>query len=181
MNDYEKTHVICMKWMIFYVPLSHIILTKYITDWNNEIDIMIKPDGVQRGLIGEIIARFEKKGYKLVAMKLTSPGKEHMEKHYADLSSKGFFGGLITYMTSGPVCAMVWEGKNVVLEGRKMLGATMPSESAMGTIRGDFCIEVGRNVCHGSDSVESANHEIAMWFPEGVSEWESCAACQIYE
>ena len=98
-------------------------------------DIMIKPDGVQRGLIGEIISRFEQKGYKLVAMKLTAPGREHMEKHYADLSSKGFFAGLISYMTSGPVCAMVWEGKNVVLEGRKMLGATMPSESAMGTIR----------------------------------------------
>ena len=98
-------------------------------------DIMIKPDGVQRGLIGEIISRFEQKGYKLVAMKLTAPGREHMEKHYADLSSKGFFAGLISYMTSGPVCAMVWEGKNDVLEGRKMLGATMPSESAMGTIR----------------------------------------------
>ena len=99
---------------------------------------MIKPDGVQRGLIGDIIKRFEQKGYKLIAMKLTSPGREHMEKHYADLSGKGFFAGLINYMTSGPVCAMVWEGKNVVLEGRKMLGATMPSESAPGTIRGDF-------------------------------------------
>lgn len=81
-------------------------------------DIMIKPDGVQRGIVGEIIKRFEQKGYKLVAMKLTAPGKEHMEKHYADLSSKGFFAGLISYMTSGPVIAMVWEGKNAVLEGR---------------------------------------------------------------
>jgi nucleoside-diphosphate kinase len=93
---------------------------------------MIKPDGVQRGLVGEIIKRFEQKGFKLVAMKLTSPGKEHLEKHYADLSSKGFFAGLIEYMTSGPVVAMVWEGKGAVKEGRKMLGATMPSESAMG-------------------------------------------------
>lgn len=107
-------------------------------------------------------------------MKLTKPSKEHMEKHYADLANKKFFPGLIEYMTSGPVCAMVWEGKNAVLEGRKMLGATMPSDSAMGTIRGDFCIEVGRNICHGSDAVESANHEIGMWFPEGVCEWTRC-------
>ncbi len=142
---------------------------------------MIKPDGVQRGLVGEIISRFEAKGYKLVAMKLASPGKEHMEKHYEDLASKKFFPGLIAYMTSGPVCAMVWEGENVVLEGRKMLGATMPSESAMGTIRGDFCIQVGRNVCHGSDSVESANNEIAHWFPEGVNEWDSCSNAWVYE
>merc|ERR1712087_834164 len=113
--------------------------------------------------------------------KLTKPSKEHMETHYEDLKSKKFFPGLIAYMTSGPVVAMVWEGKNVVLEGRKMLGATMPSESAMGTIRGDYCIEVGRNICHGSDSVESAQHEIGMWFPEGVTSYESCAAGSIYE
>ncbi|KAL7438494.1 hypothetical protein ACHAXH_003506 [Discostella pseudostelligera] len=103
---------------------------------------MIKPDGVQRGLIGEIIKRFEQKGYKLIAMKLTAPGKAHMETHYEDLAGKKFFPGLIEYMTSGPVCAMVWEGANVVKEGRKMLGATMPSESACGTIRGDFCVFV---------------------------------------
>mmetsp|Transcript_30816 Transcript_30816/g.65109 ORF Transcript_30816/g.65109 Transcript_30816/m.65109 type:complete len:150 (+) Transcript_30816:59-508(+) len=143
--------------------------------------IMIKPDGVQRGLIGDIIKRFEQKGFKLIAMKLTAPGQAHMENHYADLSSKKFFTGLIEYMCSGPVCAMVWEGANVVLEGRKMLGATMPSESACGTIRGDFCIEVGRNVCHGSDAVESAEHEIAMWFPEGVCAWVSCEQKWVYE
>ena len=143
--------------------------------------VPIEPDGIQRGLIGEIIKRFEQKGYKLVAMKLTQPTKEHMENHYADLKSKKFFPGLITYMTSGPVCAMVWEGKNVVLEGRKMLGATMPSESAMGTIRGDYCVEVGRNICHGSDAVESAQHEIGMWFPEGLTEYTSCESTWIYE
>ncbi|EEC47360.1 nucleoside diphosphate kinase 2 [Phaeodactylum tricornutum CCAP 1055/1] len=143
--------------------------------------IMIKPDGVQRGLIGEIIKRFEAKGFKLVAMKLTAPGKEHLEKHYEDLKDKKFFPGLIAYMTSGPVCAMVWEGKGAVKEGRKMLGATMPSESAMGTIRGDFCIEVGRNICHGSDAVESANAEIALWFPEGVCDWESASQPWVYE
>lgn len=142
---------------------------------------MIKPDGVQRGLVGEIIGRFEKKGFKLVAMKMTTPGKEHMEKHYADLAGKKFFPGLIEYMTSGPVVAMVWEGKNAVKEGRKMLGATNPIDSAPGTIRGDFCIEVGRNICHGSDAVESANAEIALWFPEGISEWSSCSSSWVYE
>merc|ERR1711907_887780 len=127
--------------------------------------IMIKPDGVQRGLVGNIIARFEAKGYKLVAMKMAMPGKAHMEKHYADLSSKKFFPGLIEYMTSGPVCAMIWEGDNAVATGRVMLGATRPQDSAPGTIRGDLCIDVGRNIIHGSDSVESANHEIGLWFP----------------
>jgi len=142
---------------------------------------MIKPDGVQRGLVGEIIKRFEAKGYKLVAMKLISPGTAHLEKHYEDLKDKKFFPGLIEYMTSGPVVAMVWEGVNVVKEGRKMLGATMPSESAMGTIRGDFCIDVGRNVCHGSDAVDSAKKEIALWFPEGVTDWSSCSKELVYE
>ncbi|GAX16039.1 hypothetical protein FisN_22Hu103 [Fistulifera solaris] len=137
-------------------------------------DSLVKSSPVSR-------PRIQMTGYKLVAMKLTAPGAEHMEKHYVDLKDKKFFPGLIAYMTSGPVVCMVWEGKNVVKEGRKMLGATMPSESAMGTIRGDFCIEVGRNICHGSDSVESANAEIALWFPEGISEWESCANAWIYE
>ena len=142
---------------------------------------MIKPDGVQRGIVGEIIKRFEQKGFKLVAMKLTSPGKDHMEQHYIDLKDKKFFPGLISYMTSGPVVAMVWEGKNAVKEGRKMLGATMPSDSNPGTIRGDYALEVGRNICHGSDAVDSANAEIALWFPEGISEWESCAQPWVYE
>ena len=125
---------------------------------------MIKPDGTQRNMIGSIIAKFEKRGFKLVAMKLCSPGKEQFEKHYADLSTKSFFQGLVNYAASGPVCCMVWEGDNVVLTGRKILGATKPFDSNPGTIRGDNCIDVGRNVCHGSDSVESANKEIALWF-----------------
>lgn len=144
--------------------------------------IMIKPDGVQRGLIGPIITRFEQRGFKLVAMKLVQPGKAHLEQHYADLSSKGFFAGLIEYMNSGPVCAMVWEGDNAVATGRKMLGATKPFDSAPGTIRGDYCIDVGRNIIHGSDSVESANHEIGLWFAPGeLTSWESHSHGQIYE
>ena len=144
--------------------------------------IMIKPDGVQRGLIGPIITRFEQRGFKLVAMKLVTPGKEHLQEHYKDLSGKGFFAGLIEYMNSGPVCAMVWEGDNAVATGRKMLGATKPFDSAPGTIRGDYCIDVGRNIIHGSDSVESANHEIALWFkPEELNNWQSHSNAWIYE
>merc|ERR1712225_183945 len=119
------------------------------------------------GLVGEIIGRFEKRGYKLVALKLVQPSVEHLEKHYEDLSSKGFFKGLIKYMASGPVVAMVWEGKDAVKTGRVILCATNPLASAPGTIRGDFAIDVGRNVCHGSDSVENAQKEIALWFKDG--------------
>ena len=131
--------------------------------------------------VGKIIARFEAKGFKLVAMKLASPSKEHVETHYADLSSKPFFGGLVEYILSGPVCCMVWEGQNAVLTGRKMLGETKPFDSACGTIRGDFCIDIGRNICHGSDSVESANKEIALWFPEGICEWNHHSQPWVYE
>ena len=144
--------------------------------------IMIKPDGVQRGLIGTIISRFEQKGFKLVAMKLTKPTKEHMETHYEDLKSKGFFPGLIAYACSGPVCAMVWEGDNAVKTGRKMLGATKPFDSEPGSIRGDYCIDVGRNIIHGSDAVESANKEIALWFPDAeLCSWESHSKAWVYE
>ena len=145
--------------------------------------IMIKPDGVQRGLIGQIISRFETKGFKLIGMKVCQPGRAHFEQHYADLSSKGFFNGLIDYAASGPVCAMVWEGDNAVLTGRKMLGATKPFDSEPGTIRGDYCIHVGRNIIHGSDAVESANAEIALWFPngEGLVDWSHHSSDWVYE
>merc|ERR1712024_317258 len=123
--------------------------------------IMIKPDGVQRGLCGDIIKRFEQKGFKLVAMKFMQASEEHLRKHYADLSERPFFPGLVKYMASGPVVPMVWEGLNVVKTGRVMLGETNPRDSKPGTIRGDYCIQVGRNICHGSDAVESAKKEIA--------------------
>ncbi|CAL5871312.1 uncharacterized protein PFLUO_LOCUS5562 [Penicillium psychrofluorescens] len=144
--------------------------------------IAIKPDGVQRGLIGPIISRFENRGFKLVAMKLCSPSQEHLETHYADLSSKGFFKGLVAYMLSGPICAMVWEGKDAVKTGRTILGATNPLASAPGTIRGDYAIDVGRNVCHGSDSVENAKKEISLWFtPTELIKWKSSQAPWVYE
>ncbi|ONK73459.1 uncharacterized protein A4U43_C04F31740 [Asparagus officinalis] len=143
--------------------------------------IMIKPDGVQRGLVGEIISRFEKKGFYLKAMKLITVNKSFAEKHYEDLSSRPFFPALVNYIISGPVVAMVWEGKNVVSTGRKIIGATNPADSAPGTIRGDYAIVMGRNIIHGSDSVENARKEIALWFPEGISEFKSSLHPWIYE
>ena len=144
--------------------------------------IMIKPDGVQRGLIGSIISRFESRGYKLVALKTKQATKTLLESHYKDLVEKPFFPALRDYMLSGPVVSMVWEGKEAVSTGRKMLGATNPLESAPGTIRGDYCIVVGRNICHGSDSVENAEREIGLWFEEGeLLEWEDHSNDWVYE
>jgi len=149
---------------------------------NEQTFIAIKPDGVQRGLIGPIISRFEARGFKLVAIKLITASKEHLEKHYEDLSSKPFFPGLVSYMASGPICAMIWEGRDAVKTGRVLLGATNPAASAPGTIRGDYAIDVGRNVCHGSDAVESAKKEIALWFkPEEIQSWKSAQNDWIYE
>merc|ERR1739844_611263 len=144
--------------------------------------IMLKPDAVHRGLVGEIIKRFEQKGFKLVAMKFMQASEELLKEHYADLSTKKFFPGLIKYMGSGPVVPMVWEGLNAVKTGRVMLGATNPADSAPGTIRGDLCIQVGRNICHGSDAVESANKEIALWFkPEELCSYEAAQKDWVYE
>eukprot|EP00794_Sanderia_malayensis_P007409 gene7409-8229_t len=128
--------------------------------------IMIKPDGVERGLIADIIKRFEQRGYKLVAMKFVKPEAELLQKHYADLKEKPFFPSLMKYVGSGPVVAMVWEGKDAVNTGRVMLGETNPLASKPGSIRGDYSIDIGRNICHGSDSNESAAKEIGLWFSE---------------
>ncbi|XP_077303492.1 nucleoside diphosphate kinase A1 [Lithobates pipiens] len=144
--------------------------------------IAIKPDGVQRGLIGDIIKRFEQKGFQLVAMKFQQANKEHLQQHYIDLKDRPFYKGLVEYMNSGPVVAMVWQGLNVVKTGRVMLGETNPVDSKPGTIRGDFCIQVGRNICHGSDSVESAKKEIALWFKdEELVDYNNCAQQWLYE
>ncbi|KAF2349655.1 Nucleoside diphosphate kinase [Trinorchestia longiramus] len=144
--------------------------------------IAIKPDGVQRGIIGDIIKRFENKGFKLVAMKFMQASEDHLKQHYADLSDKPFFAGLVKYMASAPLLAMVWEGTNVVRTARNMMGETKPFDSKPGTIRGDFCIDVGRNVIHGSDSVESAQKEIALWFkPEEMVSWTQGNHSWIYE
>lgn len=128
--------------------------------------LMVKPDGVQRNLIGEIVARFEKKGFKLVGGKLMSISQELAEQHYGEHKERPFFGELVDFITSGPVFAMVWEGENVIATARLMMGATNPKDSAPGTIRGDFAATVGKNIIHGSDSPESAEREIALFFNE---------------
>lgn len=142
---------------------------------------MIKPDGVQRGLVGEIIKRFEARGFFLRALKMLVVTDEFAKTHYKDLTDKPFFPKLIEYIISGPVVAMVWEGQDAAKQGRKMLGTTNPLDSAPGTIRGDFSLIMGRNIIHGSDSVESADTEIALWFPEGLVGYEHHSMPWIYE
>jgi nucleoside-diphosphate kinase len=138
--------------------------------------VLVKPDGVQRGLIGEVISRFEKRGLKLAAAKFVSVSNELAEKHYAVHRGKAFYDGLIRYITSAPVMAMVWEGPNAVAVARQTMGATRPWEAAPGSIRHDFALEVGRNLTHGSDSVENAQTEIALWFsPSELVNWQRCS------
>lgn len=144
--------------------------------------IMIKPDGVQRGLIGEVISRFERKGFSLVGMKFMSVSRELAEKHYEVHKERPFFSGLVEFIISSPVVAMVWEGENVIASARTLIGATKPTEAQPGTIRGDFGIEVGRNLIHGSDAPETAQQEIALWFQEGeLAAWEPAAKAWLYE
>jgi nucleoside-diphosphate kinase len=126
--------------------------------------VMVKPDGVQRSLVGEIINRFEKKGLQLVGLKLMQIPQETAAKHYGEHKEKPFYGELIDFITSGPVVAMVWEGLNAVSVARTMMGKTNPAEAAPGTIRGDFAVFMGNNVVHGSDSTESAEREINIFF-----------------
>lgn len=144
--------------------------------------IMIKPDGVQRGLIGEIIRRFESKGFTMVGMKLMGVSRDLAEKHYAVHQDKPFFGSLVEFITSGPVVAMVWQGDNVIASARTLIGATKPSEAAPGTIRGDYGLTIGRNLIHGSDASETAQQEIALWFTDAeLATWESALQGWIYE
>lgn len=128
--------------------------------------VMVKPDGVQRQLVGEIIRTFERRGLKIVALKMLRINRELASRHYAEHREKPFFGGLVDYITSGPVVAMVLEGRNCISLVREMMGATDPSKAAPGTIRGTFGIDIGRNVIHGSDSPESAVREISLFFDD---------------
>lgn len=129
--------------------------------------VMIKPDGTSRQIVGEIVSRFEKRGYKLVAIKSVIPSKELAEEHYIDLAKRPFYPGLVKYLTCGtPVIAMVWEGKDVIKQGRRLVGATNPLDATPGSIRGDYCVSVGRNIIHASDSHDSATKEIGLWFHE---------------
>jgi nucleoside-diphosphate kinase len=143
--------------------------------------LMVKPDGVQRQLIGEIIARFERKGFQLVGAKLMQVSKDLAEKHYGEHKEKPFFGELVDFITSGPVFAMVWQGENVIATARQMMGSTNPKDAAPGTIRGDFGLTVGKNVIHGSDSPESAEREINLFFkPEELLEYNKLMNEWIY-
>jgi len=139
---------------------------------NERTFVMVKPDGVQRGLVGEIINRFEKKGLKIVAMKLVSVSKELAEKHYGVHKGKPFFKPTVEYIISSPVIAMVLEGNNVINVVRTMMGKTNPQEALPGTIRGDFAQFIGRNIIHGSDVPETAEFEIKLWFkPEEIANY----------
>ncbi|GAB4536474.1 MAG: nucleoside-diphosphate kinase [Anaerolineales bacterium] len=128
--------------------------------------VLVKPDGVQRGLIGEVIRRLERRGLRLIGAKFMQVSKELAETHYGIHKGKPFYNGLIAYITSAPVMAMVWEGPNAVAAVRQTMGATRPTEAAPGTIRHDFGMEVGRNLTHASDTPENGEKEVALWFRE---------------
>ena len=128
--------------------------------------ILVKPDAFARGLTGEIVARFERKGLRLVAMSLMTMSRELASRHYAEHEGKPFYDELVEFITSGPLVAMVLEGEEAVQAARQVIGATNPLEASPGSIRGDFAIEVGQNMVHGSDSAESAKREVGLFFPE---------------
>ncbi|EEF51848.1 nucleoside diphosphate kinase 2, chloroplastic [Ricinus communis] len=158
---------------------THIFLPHLVASLEQveETYIMVKPDGVQRGLVGEIISRFEKKGFKLTGLKLFQCPKELAEEHYKDLKARPFFPKLIDYITSGPVVCMAWEGVGVVASARKLIGSTDPLQAEPGTIRGDLAVQTGRNVVHGSDSPENGKREVALWFKEGeICQWPPALA-----
>ena len=135
--------------------------------------LMIKPDGVQRNLIGEIIKRLETKGYTLVGLKMMQVSRELAEKHYDVHKDKPFFNSLVDFIISSPVVAMVWQGEGVVATARKIIGATNPLSAEPGTIRGDYGLTIGRNIIHGSDALETAHREISLWFAEEeICSWE---------
>ncbi|XP_029363920.1 nucleoside diphosphate kinase, mitochondrial [Echeneis naucrates] len=137
--------------------------------------IAVKPDGVQRRLVGQIIQRFEQRGFKLVGLKMVQVSEDLLSQHYGQLRTKPFYPSLLHYMTSGPVVAMVWEGHNVVQTSRSMVGHTNPAEARAGTVRGDFSIHVSRNVVHASDSQEGAQREIQLWFQgKELLNWDCC-------
>lgn len=135
--------------------------------------VIVKPDGVQRGLVGTILARLEARGLKLAALRFLQVSRELATRHYAIHEGKPFYDGLIDYITSGPVVAAVFEGKDAVAVVRATVGATNPASAAPGTIRGDFALEIGRNLIHASDSVESGQAETALWFSESeIVSWQ---------
>lgn len=144
--------------------------------------VLVKPDGVQRGLIGEIIYRLERRGLKLAGAKFLQVSQDLAETHYAVHKGKPFYEGLIAYITSAPVMAMVWEGPNAIVAVRQTMGATRPTEAAPGSIRHDFGLEVGRNLTHASDSVDNGEQEVTLWFSSGeIIRWDRTNDPWIFE
>jgi nucleoside-diphosphate kinase len=144
--------------------------------------VLVKPDGVQRGLIGEIISRLERRGLRLLAAKFMLVSQELAETHYAIHKGKDFYDGLIRYITSTPVMAMVWEGPQAIAAVRQTMGSTKPTEAAPGSVRHDFGLEVGRNLTHASDSVENGVKEVNLWFqPEELVSWQRATDPWIFE
>ena len=144
--------------------------------------ILIKPDAMQRGLAFDILSRLERRGLQLAGLRLLQVEQSMAEKHYAEHEGKPFFVGLVSYITSSPIIAAVFEGTNAVSAARQTIGSTNPTESSPGTIRGDFGLEIGRNLIHGSDSVESANREISIFFEDQpIIEWKKDTDKWIFE
>ena len=144
--------------------------------------VIIKPDAVQRGLVGEVISRIERRGLRLIGMKFVAVSTELAEQHYAIHKGKPFYEGLIRYITSAPVVAMAWEGNNAIAAVRQLMGATNPVQAAPGTIRADFGLEVGRNLTHGSDSPENGVAEVNLWFgADELVSWAKIDADWVYE
>lgn len=144
--------------------------------------VMVKPDGVQRNIVAEVIRRFETKGFTLVGLKMLKVSRELAEKHYDVHKERPFFGSLVDFITSSPVVAMVWEGDGAVASARKIIGATNPLNAEPGTIRGDYGVSIGRNLIHGSDAIETAQREISLWFTgEELVSWEPANKSWLYE
>lgn len=144
--------------------------------------IIVKPDGVQRGLTGEIIRRFEQRGLKLVGMKFLQVSRELAEQHYEAHKTKPFFSSLVEYIISAPVVVIAFAGTNAIAAARNTIGATKPNEAAPGSIRGDYGLEIGRNLVHGSDSLENGEKEIALWFtPAELADWSRATDAWIFE
>ena len=144
--------------------------------------VLIKPDGVQRGLIGEIVSRLERRGLRLVAAKFMWVSRALAEKHYAVHKGKAFYPGLISYITSAPVMAMAWEGPGAVIAVRQTMGSTKPTEAAPGSVRHDFGLEVGRNLTHASDSSSTGAAEVALWFAgDELVEWKRAIDSWVFE
>lgn len=136
--------------------------------------ILLKPDCLQRGLAGEVLARFERKGLRIIGLKLLTPSREVASKHYAEHAQKPFFPSLLQFITSSPLVAVALEGDTAVTVARTLIGATDGRSAPPGTIRGDFGLSKSNNLVHGSDSPESAERELAIWFPEGLTAWSRC-------